>query len=578
MHVVVTAGHVDHGKSTLVAALTGMAPDRLAEESRRGLTIDLGFAWTEIDGTTLAFVDVPGHERYVSNMLAGAGPAPAAMVVVAADEGWRAQSTEHLAALDAFGVRHGLVVVTKADRADPAEAMAEALARVRATSLGEVGAVAVSGRTGSGLAALRAELVAMTGRLPVPDGDADVRLWVDRVFTVRGAGTVVTGTLGAGTVRVGDVVAIAGSGRQVVVRGLQTLGRPAEVVGAVARVAVNLRGVDRAELRRGDALVAPAAWRTTDEVDLLLRTDAVLHRELVLHVGAAAVPCLVRPLGTTCARLVLRTALPLRAGDIGLLRDPGEHRIACGVEILDAAPPALTGRGAAKARERELVSGDAAPAHLRRHGATPVAALHALGWAPRGVLVGGWAVDPELHERLPGLAAERFATWSAANPVAAGMPVATLRQSLPVPEEVLSAAIAGTGLTVHNGLVRPAGAVAALPAEVDLAVTELERRLASAPFSAPAADALAALGLGARELAAAERAGRLVRLAESVVLAAGAPARAAQVLATLPAPFTVSDARRALNTTRRVAIPLLEHLDATGITRRTPTGTRHLRP
>ncbi|MFC4852066.1 selenocysteine-specific translation elongation factor [Actinophytocola glycyrrhizae] len=574
MHVVATAGHVDHGKSTLVRALTGMEPDRLAEERRRGLTIDLGFAWTELDSTTLAFVDVPGHERFVPNMLAGAGPVPAAMFVVAADEGWQAQSAEHLAALDAFGVRHGLLVVTKADRADPAAATEDALERLRATSIGAVGAVAVSGRTGAGLAELRGELLAMAGRLPAPDAAADVRLWVDRVFTIRGAGTVVTGTLGAGTVRVGDTLVLGG--RRVVVRGLQALGQSVDVVRGVARVAVNLRGVEREDVRRGDALLTPDAWRTTDEVDVLVRGDSGLHRELVLHLGAAAVPCHVRPLGADNARLTLRTGLPVRAGDIGLLRDPGGHRIACGVEVLDPAPPALRRRGAARAREHELRAGGAASAHLRRHGAVRAADLRALGWPAQGVHVADWVVDPELHRRLPARVEERFAGWSAANPVAAGMPVATLRQSLPVPDDVLHATLASTDLTVHNGLIRREGA-AALPDEVDRAVTALEHRLAGAPFAAPAAADLAELGLGPRELAAAERAGRLVRLTGSVVLAADAPASAAAVLATLPAPFTVSDARRALGTTRRVAVPLLERLDADGVTRRAEDGTRRVR-
>src|SRR5213080_1357960 len=159
MYVVATAGHVDHGKSTLVRTLTGMEPDRWAEERRRGLTIDLGFAWTELwPGRTVAFVDVPGHERFVPNMLAGIGPVPAALFVVAADEGWRAQSGEHLAALDALGVRHGLLAVTRSDLADPAPATAEALAQLAGTSLGEVPAVAVSGTELTGMAELRTAL------------------------------------------------------------------------------------------------------------------------------------------------------------------------------------------------------------------------------------------------------------------------------------------------------------------------------------------------------------------------------------------------------------------------------------
>ena len=575
MHVVATAGHVDHGKSTLVRALTGMEPDRLAEERRRGLTIDLGFAWTEIDGTALAFVDVPGHERFVPNMLAGAGPVPAAMFVVAADEGWQAQSAEHLAALDAFGVRHGLLVVTKSDRADPAAATADALDRLRATSLGEVAAVAVSAahRRGPRRAAPGTP---GHGRSACPPRTATRTCGCGSTASspIRGAGTVVTGTLGAGTVRVGDVLVLGG--RRAVVRGLQTLGRPADVVRGVARVAVNLRGVEREDVRRGEALVTPDAWRTTGAVDVLVRGGGTLQRELVLHLGTAAVPCRVRPLGTATARLTLGAELPLRAGDTGLLRDPGEHRIACGVEVLDPAPAPLTGRGAARATEQELTSGGAASAHVRRHGAVPVAELRALGWTPQGVRVGDWAVDPELHRQLPDRAASRFAEWSAENPVAAGMPLATLRQSLSVPDDVLRAALADTDLTVHNGLIRRAGAAPALPAEVDRAVTELENRLAQAPFAAPEAADLVALGLGPRELAAAERAGRLVRLTGSVVVAADTPALAAQVLATLPPPFTVSDARRALGTTRRVAIPLLEHLDAEGITRRAADSTRRM--
>ena len=266
VHVVATAGHVDHGKSTLVRALTGMEPDRFAEEQRRGMTIDLGYAWTTLtgpDGTaeTLAFVDVPGHERFIATMLAGLGPAPAVMFVVAADEGWRRQSEEHLAAVHALGLTHGLLVVTRSDLADPAPAVAEARDRIADSSLGRVPAVAVSGRTGAGLPELRLALQDLTARLPPARQDGRVRLWVDRAFTIRGAGTVVTGTLGAGTLRVGDALQLGE--RTVRVRGLQSLGRDETAVGAVARVAVNLRGVEVADLGRGDALLTPGAWPTT---------------------------------------------------------------------------------------------------------------------------------------------------------------------------------------------------------------------------------------------------------------------------------------------------------------------------
>src|SRR5580658_1442080 len=202
MHVVVTAGHVDHGKSALIRALTGQEPDRWAEERRRGMTIDLGFGWLNLPaGDQMAFVDVPGHERFVPNMLAGVGPVPAILFVVAADEGWMPQSAEHLAAIEAVGIRHGLLVVSRSDLADPGPATRQAADQIAATSLGRVESVAVSAVTGAGLPELRAALVRLVASLPVPDAAAPVRLWVDRSFSIRGSGTVVTGTLPAGTVR-----------------------------------------------------------------------------------------------------------------------------------------------------------------------------------------------------------------------------------------------------------------------------------------------------------------------------------------------------------------------------------------
>src|SRR4051812_17571784 len=302
-----------------------MEPDRWAEERRRGMTIDLGFAWTTLaSGATLAFVDVPGHERFVPNMLAGVGPVPAAMIVVAADEGWMPQSAEHLAALDALGVRYGLLVITRADLADPAAAAHAAQAEIARTSLGPVPAVAVSAVTGAGLPDLRAALDSLIARLPAAAPDAPVRLWIDRSFTIRGSGTVVTGTLGAGTLRTGDTLTLGD--RIVRIRGLQALGASADAVTAVARVAVNLRGVDKHQVRRGDALLTPGAWATVDVVDI--RVHAPVRRlpaRLTLHIGAAAVPVHVRPLGDDTARLRLDRPLPLRIGDRALLRDPGRR-------------------------------------------------------------------------------------------------------------------------------------------------------------------------------------------------------------------------------------------------------------
>lgn len=561
MFVLATAGHVDHGKSTLLHRLTGMWPDRLAEEQRRGLTIDLGFAWTALGGRQLAFVDVPGHERFVANMLAGVGAVPAVVFVVAATEGWMPQSEEHLAALEALGVRHGLVVISKADLADPGPAVALVSERFAATSLADA-PIAI----GTDLDRVRAELLALTDRLPTPDPGGDVRLWIDRSFTVRGAGTVVTGTLAAGTVRVGDE--LEHGRRRVTVRGLQSLGNDADAVGPVSRVALNLRGTDRHEIGRGDTVRTPGAWLDTTEIDVALRRADALHRQLVLHIGSAAVPAEVRQFGTAAARLRLGRPLPLRVGDIGLLRDPGEHRIAAGIEVLDVRPPQLRRRGAARDRAAELATGNVRPPDCAR-----AAELRAMGLPARGQRVGDWVIDPRWWGGRRECATAAVRTWAQDHDIAAGMPLETLRQRAGLPAaELVPTLLEGTGLEVVDGLVRAPGV--SLPARVDEAVRTIEEWLTAEPFRAPEADELAGLKLGPRELAAAARAGRLTRIADGVVLGPDALDRAAGVLATLPQPFTVSEARRALGTSRRVAVPLLEQLDARRITRRGADSTR----
>lgn len=559
MHVVATAGHVDHGKSTLVERLTGIWPDRLAEEQRRGLTIDLGFAWARFDGRDIAFVDVPGHERFVANMLAGCGPMPRdspVVFVVAATEGWMPQSDEHLDALRALDVRHLLVVISKADLADPQPAIAQVRQRLPAVPV----------VLGTDLNQVRAQLVSLIDGLPRPDRDADVRLWVDRSFTVRGAGTVVTGTLTAGTIRVGDD--LEHRGRRLAVRGLQSLGHDRTEVGAAARVAVNLRGVDRRQIGRGDTLCTAGAWLDTSEIDVLLRRPGDLHRQLVLHVGSAAVPVHVRPLGEVGARLRLARALPLRIGDIGLLRDPGEHRIAAGIEVLDVRPPPLRRRGAARERAAELATGRVHPPPCAR-----AEELYAMGFAPSGLRIGAWVVDERWWAERRQQLRTAVEQWSVENDIAAGMPLEVLRRRTGLPTaDLLPPLLRGAGLQVSDGVVRSSGEN--LPHRVDKAVRAVEQRLAADPFRAPEADELADLELGPRELAAAIRAGRLTRIADGVVLGAGTLDRAADVLRTLPQPFTPAEAKRALATTRRVAIPLLERLDALGITRRNPDGTR----
>ncbi|HEY7429277.1 MAG TPA: selenocysteine-specific translation elongation factor [Streptosporangiaceae bacterium] len=613
MQVIATAGHVDHGKSALVRALTGMEPDRWEAERRRGLTIDLGYAWLTLpSGGRLAFVDVPGHERFVPNMLAGVGPVPAVLFVVAADGGWMPQSAEHLAAIDALGICHGLLAVTRADLADPGPVTRDAAARLARTSLGEVEQVAVSAVTGQGLPELLGALGRLAAGLPAADAGAPVRLWVDRAFSIKGSGTVVTGTLPGGTVRTGDELLVTPSLRRVVVRGIQSLKKRESEVSGVARVALNLRGVDPGSLARGTALVTPAAWTLAGVVDVRLALPGPPQRpprEVMLHVGAARTAARVRVLAGPVARLTLREALPLHVGDRVLLRVPGaasgggEHGRAAewpalaGAAVLDVAPPPLAGRGSAGAAGRELGSWPDLPGAgelLRRHGLLRLPALRAMGLAQSPAPVAGdWAADPAhwaaLRERLASVVAEH----AARDPLAAGMPVEAARAALGVPDRRLAEALAAPALTAHGGLLRPAGtsraagpaagahaggpAAGALPEKLLLAVRTLLTDLASAPFGAPEAGRLRELGLEPRALAAAGRAGLLLRVSDQIVLAPRADAEAAKVLATLPQPFTTAQARQALGTTRRVAIPLLEYLDRAGITQRLPDDRRIVR-
>ena len=632
MHVIATAGHVDHGKSMLVRALTGMEPDRWEAEQRRGMTIDLGFAWMTLPaGGQVAFVDVPGHERFVTNMLAGAGPVPAVMFVVAADEGWKPQAAEHLAAIDALGVRSGILVITRADLADPGPALRQAAHKIAATSLGGLEAVAVSAVTGQGLPGLAAALGRLTARLPEPDPHAAVRLWLDRVFAIRGSGTVVTGTLQAGTVRAGDELVLTPSLRALRVRGVQSLGAPASQVSGVARVALNLRGVSIRELGRGMALIQPTRWTVTSVIDVRLAPPPPGHGQppgtlrlpprITLHIGAARAVARVRMLGGQFARLSLEHPLPLHVGDRVLLRDPGAAldrtggRPVFGATVLDVCPPPLRGNRAAAAAARELASwhdGPIAADLLRRHQLLRASQAMAMGLSDLPPPVSGdWLADPAHWQHLRTLLTAAVTAHAARNPLAPGLPLEAARAALELPDRGLAEALAaqrpqgGTGPIVMSGgylgsadggeteqheaagpahAQRPALQSSAaqathqrLPATVAEAVQAVLTGLSDAPFSAPGAERLAELGLDAKAAAAAERAGLLRRLPGNVLLAPDAPGRAARILADLPQPFTAAQARQALGTTRRVVIPLLEWLDREGITRRLPDDRRTMR-
>ncbi|HET7799326.1 MAG TPA: SelB C-terminal domain-containing protein, partial [Humibacillus xanthopallidus] len=528
-------------------------------------------------------------------------------LVVAADEGWRRQSAEHLAAVDALGISHGLLVVTRSDLADPGPAVAQAREQLARTSLAGSPGLAVSARTGQGMDDLRAALGDLVAALPAPDTGGRTRLWVDRSFSIRGSGTVVTGTLGEGRIRVGDDVVVhrhSGARLRATVRGLQSLEQPRDAVSAVARVAVNLRGVGVDDVARGDALLTPGAWHVTRTVDVRLTTDSTdpthpsgsthpsaetspgdaqaserLPAHLMVHAGTLAVEARVRPLGPGALRLGLPEPLPLAAGDRIVLRDPGSRRVV-GALVVDADPPRLDRRGAAARRADEVVSLAGAPdlarevarrGWMRHDDAASLGIAVPSGPRPAGTVTrrGAWLVDDDAW----GVAAERLRSAverrAESTPIDPVLPLEAARAAAGVPDRALVTALAeAAGLEVRDGRVGLPGLSAALGDRAETALRAVEAELRQHPFAAPEQHDLDAAGLGARELAAAEGTGRILRLPGDVVLLPSAPALAMRELARLPQPFTTSDARQALGSTRRVVIPLLEHLDGRGWTRR----------
>ena len=589
MHVVATAGHVDHGKSSLVQRLTGQDPDRLPLEKRRGLTIELGYCWTAWDPVgEVAFVDVPGHERFISTMLSGIGSVPAALFVAAADDPWMPQAAEHLAALDALGITHAVFAVTRSDLADPAATVERARHEVARTSMAGSAVVPVSARTGAGIAELKDALATMLGTLDPPDVAADVRLWVDRHFTVRGAGTVATGTLPAGQVRVGDTLQV-GPGR-VRVRSLQTLGRPVVSATGPARVALNLSGADSQKLHRGDPLLTPGAWHLTTTLDVRLIQCLVPGMEVnaqpptrpLLRIGAASTMVHFRPLDDDHARRALDRPLPLHIGDRALLRDPGTRRL-WGVMVLDPAPPALARRGARARRAavvRDIVVPVSVEAEVDRRGIVNAALLSRIGVKESAAPVNKpgehWLMSSAEIIQARTQLIELISDHQHNNPLSPGLAVGVAAQRLGLPSHDLIHIIVASPLRVHGGLVL-AQHDRVLPPPVERAVRVLEKQLADDQFDAPNAETLRALGMDAKALAAVASSGRLLRVSPSIVLLPGAEQEAVRRLAELPTPFTVSQARAAFGTTRRVALPLLEYLDKQGFTRRIDGETREVR-
>jgi selenocysteine-specific elongation factor len=538
-----TAGHIDHGKTWLVKALTGKDTDRLPEEKARGISIDLGYAPLDLpDGRRLSLVDVPGHERFVRTMIAGATGIDLFLLVIDAAEGARPQTHEHLAIIRLLGIEHGVVAVTKSDAVD-AETLELALEEARELVPGAA-VVAVSAKTGTGLDELRTTLAAAADRVRNEPSDRPTRLFVDRVFTLRGIGTVATGTLWSGSISGGDELRIEPAGLPVRIRSVQVHDQPVGTAAAGQRVAVSLPGIERARLRRGQALIAPGAYPASFRLDVSLQELAPVKDGARLHVhhGTAEIPAVVRRIGERYAQLRLSTPAVAARGDRVVLR--GETTLGGG-RVLDPAPP----RHASAERIDLIERGDVASTI---HAPVRIASIqHVLDRDPAGVVrAGDWVFSHEWLDELRGSLEERLAT---ADPLDPGVHP---------PAEPWSAAVVPLLGFERKGskLYRP-GATASLGEHAG-AAAELEARLGIEPVKVE--DAKLALFL--------EQQGRLVRLGDGMAVSAEAFEQARQALVDecgTAGKITLARFRDLLGIGRRAAQLLLERFDADGITRRT---------
>ena len=563
MHVIATAGHVDHGKSTLVKALTGTDPDRFEEERRRGLTIDLGFASATLPGgRRCAIVDVPGHVRFIRNMLAGVGAVDACLFVVAATEGWKPQSEEHLRILELLGIDSGLVVLTKVDLVDDelAEiALLDVEDHLAGTFLSGAEIVAVDSVSGRGTAELTAALDRLLARTPTAIDADRPRLWVDRAFVASGAGTVVTGTLTGGAVDVGDELAIRPGRRRVRVRAIQSLYANQSRVGPGHRTALNLVGVNHGDVGRGDVVVRPEQWHLTGTVDASLRVLDSLDHDVsrrgayVAYLGAGEFSVRLRILGSEslppgaqgAVRLHLPCRLPLRPGDRFVLRESGRAETTGGGEILDVDPRLA----AAVARPDRSVDRVVA-----ERGWVRPDELWRLTGERRDPTLAGWVVDPDALA-----AAQQQVRARIAEAPGLGLDLAALSEQHRAVAESLP------GVAIEAGRARPARRADTIAEHPFLAALEAQ------PFCPPDAGSGTAPAATAAELREMLRRG-LVVSRDGVTFSAGAVAQAAaavtDLLAHRPEGFTVSEFRDHVGTTRKYALPLLAELDDTGVTRR----------
>jgi selenocysteine-specific elongation factor len=627
-----TAGHVDHGKSTLVTALTGIDPDRLAEEKARGMTIDLGFAWLTLpSGREASIVDVPGHEAFIKNMLAGVGGIDVALLVVAADEGVMPQTDEHLTILDLLRVRSGVVALTKRDLVDDEwlELVREEVAeRLKLTTLAGAPIIACSATTGAGLPELLAALDTALDAAPGRRDLARPRLPIDRVFTVAGFGTVVTGTLQDGRLHVGQEVVTLPAGPRGRVRGLQTHKQAVEEGVPGGRLAVNLAGVAKSELRRGDVLALAGTLRPSMALDVRIEVaasapGAVAHNdELEVYAGAAEVMARVLlldadelpPGASGWAQLRLARPLAVARGDRFILRqpspsltvgggtivelDPRRHRrrdsaVLARLDVLARGDPAelvlaalrpAAGAGSGSGHKPRGYAGREVSELPRLTGLPPedtVAALDELRARELAAAIGGFVYAAESWRRLRDDALALLAGYHRQYPLRAGMPREEWRARLGLaPREaqaVITDLAAAGALVEHTSDAPGRGAALRLAAHEPRPTPEQERAVAvvlarfqSAPFEPPTR-AEVERELGAELTAALVERGTLLRAGESLLLEPTAYAEAVRrVVAHLRAHgrLTVAEARDLLGTTRKYMLPILEQMDEQRITRR----------
>jgi selenocysteine-specific elongation factor len=608
MHVIGTAGHVDHGKTALTYALTQIQTDRLEEERQREMTIDLGFAWLDLpNGERVGIVDVPGHRDFIENMLAGVGGIDAAILVIAADEGVMPQTREHLAILDLLGVPSGLIALTKIDLVPDRDwlelVQLDILDAVQDTVLEGRPIIPVSARTGEGLGDLIASLTDLLEHLPPRPDVGQPRLPIDRVFTISGFGVVVTGTLTGGGLSVGQEVEIQPAGVRARIRGLQSHEQQMEHVERGQRVAVNLRGVEKSDLARGDVLGLPGAWHPTTLIDARLRYLPEAHRplehddEVKLFIGAAEVMAHVRlldrdqvlPGEESWVQIRLERSVVAAPGDRYIIRRASPAETVGGGVILDTAPGRRWKRHRPEviARFATLASGDPlAIALLKLSDARGPVRVESLGLsddqiaqaAQRGDLLldgQGWALHPGAWARLADRARRVLARFHAAEPQRLGLPPESLRSRLRLEPETFAVALdwlvrEGVIVPAEGGAVRLPEHTVRLSAAQEDALARLRRAFAEQPHTPPTVQQAREMVGDALLNSLIER-GELVPISSEVVLAPDVLAEwAAFARERLERgePLNVGVLRDHFGTTRRYAIDFLERLDALNITRR----------